>query len=237
MDGKLYLAPVKQPKRVIDLATGTGIWAIDFADEHPDVELVLGNDLSPIQPSWVPPNVKFVVDDVESEWSYEKPFDFIHGRYLAGSISDWPKLMSQAYANLQSGGWVEFQDYDLNVRVDDNSLDGTVVAQLHDLICGACEKLGRTAAPGPKLKGWVEGAGFDNVKEVVYKLPLGPWTKDAKLKHAGGLNLSQCLSGLEAFTLRLFTSVLGWTTDEIHAFLVDARRDLNLKRIHPYMTL
>lgn len=27
---KLYLAPIKNPRRVIDLATGTGIWAIDF---------------------------------------------------------------------------------------------------------------------------------------------------------------------------------------------------------------
>lgn len=27
---KLYLAPVKNPQRVIDLGTGTGIWAIDF---------------------------------------------------------------------------------------------------------------------------------------------------------------------------------------------------------------
>lgn len=27
---KLYLAPIKNPQRVIDLGTGTGIWAIDF---------------------------------------------------------------------------------------------------------------------------------------------------------------------------------------------------------------
>lgn len=27
---RLYLAPIKNPERVIDLATGTGIWAIDF---------------------------------------------------------------------------------------------------------------------------------------------------------------------------------------------------------------
>lgn len=27
---KLYLAPIKKPQRVIDLGTGTGIWAVDF---------------------------------------------------------------------------------------------------------------------------------------------------------------------------------------------------------------
>ena len=28
--GALYSAPVKDPKRVLDLGTGTGIWALEF---------------------------------------------------------------------------------------------------------------------------------------------------------------------------------------------------------------
>ncbi|KAI1055889.1 hypothetical protein LB506_009162 [Fusarium annulatum] len=40
----------------------TGIWAIDFADEFPGFE-VTGTDISPIQPSFVPPNLKFEIDD------------------------------------------------------------------------------------------------------------------------------------------------------------------------------
>lgn len=34
------------------LYIGTGIWCIDFADQHPGAD-VLGIDLSAIQPSWV----------------------------------------------------------------------------------------------------------------------------------------------------------------------------------------
>lgn len=50
---------------MLDLGTGTGIWAIDVADEFPNTEVV-ANDLSPIQPPNVPVNVRFEVDDVES---------------------------------------------------------------------------------------------------------------------------------------------------------------------------
>jgi 2-polyprenyl-3-methyl-5-hydroxy-6-metoxy-1,4-benzoquinol methylase len=51
LNGELHRAPIKNPGRVLDIGTGTGIWAIDFADEHPESD-VIGNDLSPIQFSW-----------------------------------------------------------------------------------------------------------------------------------------------------------------------------------------
>lgn len=51
--GKLFKATIdKNPRRVLDVGTGTGIWAIDFADQYPSAE-VIGVDLSPIQPSFV----------------------------------------------------------------------------------------------------------------------------------------------------------------------------------------
>ena len=51
----------------------------------------------------MPPNLEFIVDDVEDEWGYEhQPFDFIHARFLAGAIRDWPRLMKQAFESAQS---------------------------------------------------------------------------------------------------------------------------------------
>jgi methylase of polypeptide subunit release factors len=64
---RLILAPLKDPVEVLDLWTGTGIWAIDMADMYPACT-VTGIDLSPTQPHWVPPNVKFEVDDLNDEW-------------------------------------------------------------------------------------------------------------------------------------------------------------------------
>lgn len=86
-----------QSQRVLDIGTGTGIWAIDFADEYPDTT-VLGTDLSPIQPDLVPPNCRFEIDDARDEWTYPNDyFDFIHIRSLFGSIDNWGKLYREAY--------------------------------------------------------------------------------------------------------------------------------------------
>jgi hypothetical protein len=58
---------------------------------------VLGIDLSPIQPTWLPPNVHFMVDDVESTWLYPQDhFDYIHSRHTVQAIRDWPQLFGNA---------------------------------------------------------------------------------------------------------------------------------------------
>ena len=49
---KLYFAPIgNNPGKVLDVGTGTGIWAIEFGDIHPSAEII-GTDLSATQPSW-----------------------------------------------------------------------------------------------------------------------------------------------------------------------------------------
>ena len=98
-DGKLHLAPIHNPHRVLDIGAGSGIWCIDFADIYPSAEL-LGVDLSANLPTYVPPNVRFEVDDLEDDWTFSYPFDYIHSRYMAGSIKDWPRLMKQCFESV-----------------------------------------------------------------------------------------------------------------------------------------
>uniref|UniRef100_L2G6N2 Methyltransferase domain-containing protein n=1 Tax=Colletotrichum fructicola (strain Nara gc5) TaxID=1213859 RepID=L2G6N2_COLFN len=122
---KLGLAPPNDQdfrvKRVLDVGTGTGLWAIDFADEHPDAE-VLGTDLSPVQTTHVPPNAKFEIDDVEEPWTYSQPFDYIHVRGMTSSISDWKKCFGQCFANLEPGGYLELQEGHMRPECDDGTL-------------------------------------------------------------------------------------------------------------------
>lgn len=68
-----------------------------MGDEYPSAE-ILGMDLSPIQPVWVPPNVKFMVDDFESPWLHgNNHFDYVHGRHLSVAVKNMPKVLKEAY--------------------------------------------------------------------------------------------------------------------------------------------
>ena len=103
-DGRLFTAPIPKDRtlhRVLDVGTGTGIWAIDFADEHPE-SLVFGIDLSPIQPSMIPPNVTFQVDDLEEQWTFTEKFDLIYSRMMSGAIANFPKLFQQSFEYVPS---------------------------------------------------------------------------------------------------------------------------------------
>jgi SAM-dependent methyltransferase len=120
-DGKLFTASIPKEKRlhrVLDIGTGTGIWAIDFADEHPETK-VLGVDLSPSQPSFTPPNLAFQIDDLEESWTFSEKFDFIYSRMMIGSVADFPRLYRQCFDNLSNGGWIETLDISFPILLND----------------------------------------------------------------------------------------------------------------------
>ncbi|KAG5802858.1 hypothetical protein H9Q74_012761 [Fusarium xylarioides] len=146
LDGKLHLAPLKDDiKTVLDVGTGTGIWAIDFADEHPQAE-VIGTDISPIQPSWVPPNVKFEIEDCTQPWTFSPDsFDFIYMRYLYGSISDWSALFQEAFRSCKPGGWVESFEASAMLESDDDTVkEGSAMSEWGKFFIEGGKRLGRT---------------------------------------------------------------------------------------------
>ncbi|KAI9740853.1 MAG: hypothetical protein M1818_004458 [Claussenomyces sp. TS43310] len=237
--GRLHLAPLDNPQNIIDLGTGTGIWAIDMGDDYPSAS-ILGIDLSPIQPAWVPPNVRFMVDDAESPWLHPaNHFDFVHARFCAQAFKDFPRLLSRAYEHLKPGGWVEFQDMVHLAHCDDGSLDEERYCHMLKWLALLDEGLQRF---GVHLNGCCQheqrmiNAGFINVEQRIFKVPIGQWPKNRTLKLIGLYLRTVLIEGLQGISLGAFTRGLGWTREEVELMLVDVRKALLDSSQHTYFT-
>lgn len=153
---------------------GTDIQARDFADEHPDTT-VIGTDLSPIQPAWVPPNVQFEIDDCTQPWTWPpNTFDFVHIRYLFGAIIDWTALFKEAYRACKPGGWVQSGEAEVEILSDDGTIppDSAMATLWWKLYTEGGEKLGRpfdVVSKGLQKKGLQE-AGFVDIVERNFKV-------------------------------------------------------------------
>ncbi|KAL4793086.1 S-adenosyl-L-methionine-dependent methyltransferase [Aspergillus venezuelensis] len=235
IDGELHLAPLEDPQRILDLGTGTGIWAVDAADKYPSAS-VLGTDLSPVQPSFVPPNLEFQVDNFEDEWNFrENSFDLIHSRLLLASVSDYPALFSKALGALKPGGYLEMQDIDPGFECDDDSIpDDSSALQWSKLFFEGCEKIGHRIPAPEEYKTMMEEAGFVDVRLRVMKRPTNVWAKETHMKRLGLYTLTNHLNGLHAFTIGLFTRVLGWSPAEVEVLIAKCKREWKDPSIHAY---
>lgn len=235
---KLGLAPPNNPernvRRVLDLGTGTGIWAMDYADEHPQAE-VIGVDLSPIQPDFVPPNIRFIIDDIEEDWDYSEPFDYIHSRMMNFSIQNWQDYLRKIFKNLAPGGYVEIQEISSVIQSDDRTLtENHPLSKWCKLLDEAFIKLGCRSEHFEKIKEIMAEVGFTDIVDTRFKWPTNRWPKDKKYKELGAWNNENTVVALESLTLASFTRAHGWTRDEVTVFLVDVRKDLNDPKIHAY---
>ncbi|WZH47188.1 S-adenosyl-L-methionine-dependent methyltransferase [Fusarium acuminatum] len=217
LEGKLCLAPISpNAQRVLDLGTGTGIWAIDFAEN--------------------PPNCTFEIDDFEDEWLYQTGFDFIHGRELGGCIGDIDRLLRQAFKHLVPEGYIELQGVDANLYSDDGTIEHAPNAQLWmQKMREACTKFGKPVDGGSEWKARLIKAGFVDVHQEVRKLPIGPWPKDSRFKELGKYQVIQELKVVESYTPKLFEYALGWSVQEIQILMAKVKRELQDPSVHLYL--
>ncbi|KAJ0131716.1 hypothetical protein HZ326_25186 [Fusarium oxysporum f. sp. albedinis] len=233
-DGRLFYAPVREnPQRIADLGTGTGIWAIEIGEKYPSAE-VLGLDLSPIQPTWVPPNVKFYVDDIEDEWLNGDDFDFVHLRNMIPILKSPVTLLKQVYANMKPGAWVELQDVDGQVHTDDNSIpDDWPLKRFTEIILQAFA-LYETNAHAAVFGGqYLAEAGFVNIKHNFIKLPYGTWPKDKVMRLVGMYYRTACEEFFPAIG-NLHFPQLGWGKDEMEVFFAECRQSMRDPKVHAY---
>jgi SAM-dependent methyltransferase len=235
--------------------TSTGIWAIDFADEYPDCQVV-GTDISPIQPTWVPPNCRFEIEDATKPWTFApESFDFIHMRYMYGSVADWDALFAEMYRATKPGGWVETMEPSSQFESENNTVvPGTALYEWGKVFYEAGRKSGRTFSvveDGIQEKG-LTAAGFVDVKVIEGKVgcqtyafqgfaltdslqsPLNGYMKEKKWKDIGMYSQVAFEQDIEGYTLFIFTRIMGWTPEQTRVYAAAFRKQLRDPNCHPY---
>ncbi|OIW32793.1 methyltransferase type 11 [Coniochaeta ligniaria NRRL 30616] len=228
---KLFLAPLKPDiKKVVDIGTGT-----DFAEQFPGAE-VTGTDLSPIQPGWVPPNVRFEIDDANLRWTWhDNTFDYVHLRGLMGSIVDWHALYRDAFRVCKPGGYVEHFENSINMDCDDGSIaPGSPMHQWGKVFWAGGEKFGRTfrVVEDDIQKKCMEEAGFVDITVWEHKCPIGSWPADPRLKTLGQFSRLVLESDAEGYVLYMWNAVMGWSPTEIQVYLAHLRRQVRDDNVH-----
>lgn len=81
----------------------------------------------------------------------------------------------------------------------------------------------------------VKEAGFVSVEEKIFKVPVGVWPRNPKMKTVGLYNRSMIYDGLQGISMGPFTRGLKWTPEEVEVYLVGVRKALMNSSVHSYL--
>lgn len=139
---------------------------------------------------------------------------------------------------LEPGGWIEQMELDVRVYSDDGTLKKEHQLDGWGAMFIRCsERAGRSLRTHETMRRAIEEAGFVDVHEERYKIPIGPWARDTTLKEAGHLQHGHWNAGLEGWAMWLLTHFgepEPWTKEEVQLYLAKVRKELNNPHIHAY---
>jgi hypothetical protein len=218
---------------------------------------VEGIDLSPIQPLMyapldpsppsshhgltgphsTPANVDFFIDDIRRKewWHCTQPYDYIHTRMSLGIFPDFREIIQKGYNNLDPGGFMESQEIYPKLYCDDGTMPPTYeLLEWTRMQDKAAMKLGTPLRIANKLKTWYEQAGFVDVYEETFAIPINQWARDERFKLLGKFMLYNMVQGVHAWTVEYFVRALGWTAIEVEVYLAHLRNAIADRSVHAY---
>ncbi len=169
-----FAAPLRQPQEILDIACGTGRWAIEMASIFPDANVV-GFDLNPPpaetngSATTRPDNVTFVqANMLEGLPLPDNCFDFVHQRLVIVALptNQWVRQAQEMLRVTRPGGWIEIVEGDLLPG-------GPGLTTLNDLGEQMSQRRGMSFTNASRGAEYLQQAGARNVQRKVVHLPVG----------------------------------------------------------------
>ncbi|VUC29681.1 unnamed protein product [Clonostachys rosea] len=230
--------------RVMDLGTGTSIWATLFLRKFIHAE-ILGVDINQIQPPTIPVRFIPIQFDLE-EPCWDKLWqdcDLIHIRQLLGSIETdlWPTIYKNIFNHLLPGhGFIEQTEIDWDPQWDESGdiPSPSSVKEWADRFLAGLDASKRSARVDPvHRRRMLEDAGFTDIEVKITRLYASPWSRDEKLNDiARWFNMS-FISGIEGMSLIPMIDYGDMRIEEVRNLCRRVEREMSHLQYHVYMTM
>ncbi len=178
--GGNYLAPIRHPRSILDVACGTGIWGREMALQFKDAR-VLGFDIdrTPLERSLevLGPGGQFPKNFRFQQWDALKPFpledgefEFTHGRAISPfiPIKQWPQVAAEMVRVTSEGGYVEIVEAD-QFPVSPSPAYTALIEAFVQMIVSR----GLYAGAGKQVPDYLRQAGLKQVRERPMTLGTG----------------------------------------------------------------
>ncbi len=172
MLGSHYVAPVRSPRHILDVGTGTGIWARTMCAIFPKAQ-VIGLDIADSEKAPTKPeNYTFQHGDILKGLPFpDNYFDFVHQRMLVGAIPvlQWRQVIVELTRVAQRGGWIEL------LETHDYVNAGPASKKFMNWGKEVFAKRGLDYTYIPHLDKDLAYAGLTNITKRQLLVPVGQW--------------------------------------------------------------
>lgn len=119
-------------------------------------------------------------------------------------------LLTQRYRNMESGGWIEQIEVEIQAYCDDDTRNpNSSIERLINHVPEMSAAHGVHFRIADNMASTMREAGFTDVREAKYKLPLGWWSADPKYKEIGRFYERFYKTGLQGWLMHIWTKSLG----------------------------
>ncbi|PHH82320.1 hypothetical protein CDD82_6356 [Ophiocordyceps australis] len=233
-----------RPARIMDMGTGTGIWAIQVSDSQVMsrgeggvtmtavltwhcrlrcIPEIMAIDINLIQPRLIPRGMVTMQFDIE-EPSWDALYcncDLIFFRMLLGSIrtDKWPSVYRNALEHLAPGtGYLEHVEIDWEVGFESSGEipPNSAFKEWSETYLRGLDGFFRNARVRTQnTKRLLEEAGFCDIREQTIRCYVNPWSADPEeCDTARWFNMGINI-GLQAMSVAPLVEKLRWTVEEV----------------------